>query len=147
MELHSEGKKEIVFGFLILLLPIKRTNKSGSRFFKCGNFKRKIPVGKYPVRTGIKISFTAEKLNSVIFHWMKFQSGLWMVLQCCRRNIDIKNQTEMNNKKLIEELTGLGNGSLLVIGISGLKRINCPFKVICREFIHIHLPGDVLFVR
>ena len=53
----------------------------------------------------------------------------------------------MNNKKLIEELTGLGNGSLLVIGISGLKRINCPFKVICREFIHIHLPGDVLFVR
>jgi hypothetical protein len=51
------------------------------------------------------------------------------------------------NKKLIEELTGLGSNSLVVIGRSGLKRIICPFKVMCREPIHLHFTGDVLLVR
>ena len=51
------------------------------------------------------------------------------------------------NKKLIEELTGLGSNSLVVIGKRGLKRIKCPFRVVCREFIQNHLPGDVLLVR
>lgn len=50
------------------------------------------------------------------------------------------------NRKLIKELSGLGTNSLLVIGKSGLKRVYCPFRVICREPVLYHFPGDVLFV-
>lgn len=50
------------------------------------------------------------------------------------------------NKKLIQELTELGDNSLVVIGESGLKRIYCPFKVKCLKPIHTYYPTDILFV-
>ncbi len=34
----------------------------------------------------------------------------------------------------------------MVIGKNGLKRIFCPFRVMCVESIHLWFQGDVLFV-
>ena len=50
------------------------------------------------------------------------------------------------NKKQLNELSGLGSSSLLVVGKNGLRRIFCPFRVVCREPILYHFPGEVLFV-
>lgn len=50
------------------------------------------------------------------------------------------------NKKLIDELKGLGSSSILIIGEKGLKRVYTPFQVVCLEPILFHFPGDVLLV-
>ncbi len=50
------------------------------------------------------------------------------------------------NKKLLNELTGLGSSSVLIIGRKGLKRVYCPFRVVCLEPILFHFPGEVLLV-
>lgn len=51
----------------------------------------------------------------------------------------------MNNKPY-PELIGLGSSSLLVLGNAGLKRMYCPFRVICLRPVSSLFPGDVLFV-
>jgi hypothetical protein len=50
------------------------------------------------------------------------------------------------NKQQLDKLSGLGSNSLLVIGQTGLKRIYCPFAVVCLEPVQFHFPGDVFLV-